>query len=124
MTQTPYMGGGIPTALTGSDQELLAALQKIGQLLERHIYGTPAHLEAVKSLTQRLQALQREVGVTSYSFGDFTPDAVHLHVFMTLEDFTLEKRQRVRRELRTVGEKYGLYVDSHIQPDADCGASE
>lgn len=124
MTQASYMAAGAPVARSDSNRELLAAVQEIAALMRRHVFGSPEHLETVKDLTLKLQDLQREGAVTSYELGEFTPDAIHLHVSMRLEDFTLEKRQRVRRELRKVGEEYGLYVDSHIQPDTDCGASE
>lgn len=111
-------------ARTSDAQEWKATLEALLDLFKKHVYGTHEHLEVIKSITSKLQSLQREGLVTTYELGDCTQGAVHVHIFMPLEDFVIEKRKRIRRELRTLGRPYDLHVDSHIEPDTDCGEAK
>lgn len=113
-----------PPTQVSQDSELAVQISELNNLLKRHIFGSHEHLQVISKLSRAIRGFQNEGIVSSFELGTLTHNSINVHIFVPLAQFTLEQRQRIRLELRAIGQEYDLYVDSHIQPDSDCGETE
>lgn len=121
MTAQQYSGKpGRPlrsTTAVYSTDDLTEAVNKLIDLVKRHLFGGPTHMLVITEITKVIATQQRAGLVTAFEIGAVKAESIQVIVNMPSDQYTAENRRIVRSLLKNVGYRAGLYVDPHLMPE-------